>query len=90
MVIGGRRQHHGRLWSGQESRWHRSIPSICFLRRAWLHLLHQLNWLHVEYHCTLPGVWAGVTDSMSRLLRREFIRNSLTEHEEPEIGYTLK
>jgi hypothetical protein len=44
----------------------------------------------VEYHCTLPGVWAGVTDSMSRLLRREFIRNSLTEHEEPEIGYTLK
>jgi hypothetical protein len=40
LVIGGRRQHHGRLWSGQESRWHRSIPSVCFLRRAWLHLLH--------------------------------------------------
>lgn len=34
------REHFGRKWSGQEPRWHRCIPSICFLHRTRMPLLY--------------------------------------------------
>lgn len=49
MVVSGRRQHHGRLRSRQEPCRHSSIPSVCFLHCAGLHLLHQLSWLREKY-----------------------------------------
>lgn len=43
MVVGSRSQHHGRLGRGQEPSRNRSIPSVCLLHCAGLHLLHQLS-----------------------------------------------
>jgi len=60
MVFSSRSQHHGRLWSGQEPCWHRSIPSVCFLHCAGLHLLHQLSWLRVN-HAVPYQALAGVS-----------------------------
>lgn len=42
VVVGGGREHHGRIRRGEEPRRHCSIPLVCILRCVGLSLLHQL------------------------------------------------
>ena len=55
LVVGSRREHHGRVGRGEEPCRHRSIPLVCVLRGSRLPLLHQL--VLRCYACKSIGAW---------------------------------